>query len=489
MNNMSDTVALKIRSKNVKYYANSALGVCVMLFFGYLPTFSTVTPIGMTILGVYIGLLWLWSTVDLIWPSLLAIIIVGFSGYNTVGGLLAAGWGDGTNIYIWLICLFAYMVTKSGVSDKLVQSILSIKFAKGRPWIVSLLFLTSAYTVGALVSMTPACLIVWAFFQKFAQEMGYKKGDKYTSFMIVGIALAGLMGFSLFNFRVPGSIMIGYIAAAGGSVNFVGYSITAFLVGYGSLITYILIGKFFVRPDVERIKTGCNFVQCEKMTPYQKQILWLTILLVAAFICQSMLGSTLLGQFLTKLGSSGIVVVFLIGMGFVRRKDGGFFADLLDGTKNGVPWPVFYLLTIGMPLAFAMADEKLGIQTMLSGVFNNVLGGGGAGFLVFILVVTFAAAASTQFLLNHISCMIIFPIASAYCSTLNIDPGLLACMIAVCSNASIIFPSANPIAGVMHGMSDWISSKDIYKYAFPLVASVWLLAVVVWVLFRNTFFI
>ena len=484
------TTSIKTGSapKNTKYYINSAIGVCIMLFFGCLPTFSTVTPMGMKILGIYIGLLYLWSTVDLIWPSLLGIVVTGFSGYKTVGALLSAGWGDGTNVYIWLICLFAYFITKSGVSDNIVRGIMSMKVARGRPWVVSILFFTAAYAVGALVSMTPACLIVWAFFQKFAKDMEYKKGDKYVSFMIVGIALSGLMGFTLFNFRVPGSILIGYIQEAGGYVSFVGYSVTAFLVGYGSVVVYTLFGKFLVRPDVERIKNASGFEKGEKMSPYQKQLLGLTVALIVVFITQSMFSSTVVGKFLTTLGTSGIVVVFLLIMGFVKRKDGSFFADLLDGTKNGVPWPVFYLLTIGMPLAFAMTDESLGIQAMLSGAFDTVLGGGVSGFFIFVIFITFLAALSTQFLLNQIPGMVIFPIASAYCQTLNVDPGMLACMITVCANASIILPSANPIAGVMHGMTDWITSKDIYKYAVPLVISVWLLAVIVWLVFGNTFF-
>lgn len=476
------------KPKNLKYYINSAIGVCIMLFFGYLPTFSTVTPVGMKILGIYLGLLYLWSTVDLIWPSLLGIIVTGFSGYNTVSGVLSAGFGDGTNVYIWLICLFAYFITKSGVSDNIVRAIMGLKMAKGRPWVVSFLFFTAAYAVGALVSMTPACLIVWAFFEKFAQEMNYKKGDKYVSFMIVGIALAGLMGFSLFNFRVPGSILIGYIEAAGGSVSFIGYTITSFIVGYGSLVVYTLMGKFIVRPDVERIKGGYEFEAGEKMTTYQKQLMGLTFALIIVFMIQSLFSKTAVGQFLTKLGTSGIVLVFLIIIGFIKRKDGTFFADLLDGTKNGVAWPVFYLLTIGMPLSFALSDEALGIQPMLSGIFGSILGTTTSGFLVFVLLITFLAAFSTQFLLNQIPCMVLFPIASAYCASMNVHPGVLACMITLCANASIIFPSANPIAGVMHGKSDWISSKDIYKFAIPLTLSVWLIAVVVWLVLGNTFF-
>lgn len=172
---MGKELSAQTHSKNTAYYINSAVGTCIMLFFGYLPTFSTVTPMGMKILGVYIGLLWLWSTVDLIWPSFLGIIIVGFSGYKSVGALLSAGWGDGTNVYIWLICLFAYFITKSGVSDNIVRSIMSLKIARGRPWVVSFLFMTAAYAVGALVSMTPACLIVWAFFRNLHRRCIIKK--------------------------------------------------------------------------------------------------------------------------------------------------------------------------------------------------------------------------------------------------------------------------------------------------------------------------
>lgn len=473
--------------KNTAYYINSVIGICIMVFFGMLPPFSTVTEMGMKILGIYIGLLYLWSTVDMIWPSLLGIILTGMTGYKSVSALLSAGWGDGTVVYIWLICLFAYFINKSGVSKILVQHIMSAKFAKGRPWVVSFLFFVSAYTVGALVSMTPACLIVWAFFQDFCKTLGYKKGDKYVPFMHVGIALSGLMGFTLFNFRVPGSILIGYIEAAGGSVSFVGYSIEAFILGFGAIVLYTLIGKFIVRPDVERIKSGYEFGKPEKMTSYQKSMLIITFALIIVFIIQSLMSKTAIGQFLGKLGSSGVVLCFLILMGFIKRKEGDFFADLLDGTKNGVPWPVFYILTIGMPLAFAMTDETLGINTMLSQVFDTILGGSTNGFVIFVILVTALCAISTQFLLNQIPGMVIFPIATAYCASMNINLGVLACIITVCSNASIILPSANPIAGVMHGMTDWISSKEIYKYAIPLVASVWLLCVIVWIVFGNTF--
>ena len=93
------------------------------------------------------------------------------------------------------------------------------------------------------------------------------------------------------------------------------------------------------------------------------------------------------------------------------------------------------------PLAFAMTDESLGIQPMLSGAFDKILGGGVSGLFVFVIFITFLSAFSTQFLLNQIPGMVIFPIASAYCATLNVNPGMLACMITICANSCLLYTS------------------------------------------------
>ena len=47
----------------------------LMIGFGFLPPFSTVTPYGMQILGIFIGLVYAWSIGIVYWPSLLAFIL------------------------------------------------------------------------------------------------------------------------------------------------------------------------------------------------------------------------------------------------------------------------------------------------------------------------------------------------------------------------------------------------------------------------------
>ena len=45
----------KSSNKSAKYYILSAIGIAIMLFFGYLPPFGTVTELGMKVLGIFIG--------------------------------------------------------------------------------------------------------------------------------------------------------------------------------------------------------------------------------------------------------------------------------------------------------------------------------------------------------------------------------------------------------------------------------------------------
>ena len=63
---------------NKKYYLNSAIVVLLMALFRFIPPIGSMTTLGMTILGIFLGALWGWITCDMIWPSVLALVMLGF---------------------------------------------------------------------------------------------------------------------------------------------------------------------------------------------------------------------------------------------------------------------------------------------------------------------------------------------------------------------------------------------------------------------------
>ena len=84
------------KTKKKDFYSiHLVIGIGIMLLFRYLPfQLPCITPIGMEILGIFIGTLYLWTTSDPIISSILSIFLVGLSGYSTMNEVLTATFGN-----------------------------------------------------------------------------------------------------------------------------------------------------------------------------------------------------------------------------------------------------------------------------------------------------------------------------------------------------------------------------------------------------------
>ena len=80
-------------SKNTKYYIHVAIFLLITFGFGFLPPFAQITPVGMKVLGAFIGAVYGWLFIALDWPSLIALLALGISGYaDTTHELFISGW-------------------------------------------------------------------------------------------------------------------------------------------------------------------------------------------------------------------------------------------------------------------------------------------------------------------------------------------------------------------------------------------------------------
>ena len=110
---------MKEKTKDFSYWIHMAITIVIMVGFGYLPAPEPVTPFGMQVLGIFIGMVYGWSMVDQIWPSLFGIIMLAVVDYDTIGNLLIAGWGSGTVWTIVMVLVFAQAVSDAGVTEYL----------------------------------------------------------------------------------------------------------------------------------------------------------------------------------------------------------------------------------------------------------------------------------------------------------------------------------------------------------------------------------
>ena len=175
---------------------HSLVGVSIMILFRYLPLgLPEITPVGMEIIGVFIGTLYLWTTVDPVWSSILSIFMIGVSSYAPMNQVLSAAFGNPVVIQM----LFLMIVMNSMVYNKLTAYIgrffLTMKINSGRPWVFTAMLMVGAMLMAAFVGPFSPIFLFWPVLYDIFQEIGIKKGEKYPTIMLILVAIATLLGF------------------------------------------------------------------------------------------------------------------------------------------------------------------------------------------------------------------------------------------------------------------------------------------------------
>ena len=111
----------------------------LFFYFGFrlLPPFLALTQQGMTVLGIFIGLIYGLSTVGGIWPSLLAIFAVPLTGAAPLAATLASGLGADSNFLMLFMMVVAELLAANNVTKILAFWLMGRGFLQGRPWLFS----------------------------------------------------------------------------------------------------------------------------------------------------------------------------------------------------------------------------------------------------------------------------------------------------------------------------------------------------------------
>ncbi len=455
---------------DIKYYIHSAIVFILMFGFPHLPLIEPLTPYGMQVVGIFLGCIYGWTVIDVVWPSLLGLVALGFTEFGGMKVAFKEAYGGDTFLFVFFMLSFAALVTKAGVTDYMAKWVISRKFAKGRPWIIALLVYSAAYIVGALVSVMPSIVICWTLTYQLCKSFGYTNKDLYPKLMIIGVVNAALMGHSVFPFKALAVMMLKVLnTQLGINVNFAVFTLFGFVLGFGSVILYLLICKYIYKPDVKPIiSSSYVYENEEKLNTYQKQVIGLLVAMVMLLFIPGFLPAGPVKAFFSSLGNTGIVVVLLMLCGLIKMRSGSSFADIADLIKAGVPWATMILLATAMVLAAAISSDDTGVKAFFQAYLNPVLAGHGT--VIFFGLLLLATIALTNVVNNVVVGLVMVPIICSVSVQLGFPPEILTVALCLALNITFILPSGSPIAAFLHGNSEWLSSIEIQKYAaIPLV--------------------
>ena len=150
--------------RNYLTYVHAIIMFVIMFGVGTLPTFGQVTPLGMKILGVFLGTMYGWIFIDLLWPSLIGLVVLGLTEYTTIGEAFASALSTATGIQVIITCLFASALEKIGATEVLSNWILTREPLRKNPWLLIVtLFLT--IVIGTVFGAGIALVFIFGLWQ------------------------------------------------------------------------------------------------------------------------------------------------------------------------------------------------------------------------------------------------------------------------------------------------------------------------------------
>ena len=461
------------------YWLHLAIGAFFMFGFPMLDPIEPLTEIGMTIVGVFIGMVYLWSAVDSIWPSLLGLMLVALagyvpdlSGYAAVKQLFLESFGAETVIVCVLGMVLFAGVEFVGCTKYMARFFMSLKVVEGKPYVFLYIFFVCAYFISGLTSPLAALLIMWPIAQEVCANFGYKKGDKLFILMICGVYLASTLGQPMLPFKGASYVVVSaYMNMSGVAVNFGSYIVYTIIMSLMMLAFFLLFVRFVYRPDVEGIKnvTVAELTK-EKLEPMNLQQ-WAFMLMLVAYVVLLLMPNFLpktipFVAFINNIGILGITIFFIVILMVIPFK-GKPMLDFKAVAKKSFSWDIFMLVAAAMYVCNAMSSNVTGVKPFLVQLLSPLLAD--KPILMFVFLILAFAIITTNFANNAGMAVVLLPVILSFSDLYpGVDATALAISVCLIVFVALLTPAASPYCGMLHARRDLVSYGEILGLFIPM---------------------
>ncbi|MBO5140388.1 MAG: SLC13 family permease [Peptococcaceae bacterium] len=481
-------------SGNVKKYIHPIIAIALMLVGFIIPPPAPITEMGIAVVFIFIGMIWGWSTCGMLWPSLLGVIMLGFTGYVATPEAALGLMLTNTTFIASLVgfILFAY-INETNLLDVVSTWLVTRKFAAGKPWVFCVFFFFALALVSPFIG-NPILLIIlgMSFIGPVLAKMGYTKEDAFPTFVMIGVSLCGLS--SVYPFFMPSSIYTrGIISTAIGGASLTGlqYTMCIAVPTFLSIALFVLAGKFIARVDTTKFKEGSQALleaAGEKkisLTADQKRGAIVLLLFSIAMIIPNVLpASWALTQVFSKAGIVGVCVVLTVAIIVLCKEDGEPLTNF-SRLVAGVSWDMVCLTGGIMVIAAALISGGTGVIAFLSAIVIPMLSK--MSLVGFVVAVCVIMCVVSQFSMNMVLQMVFAPILAPILMGAGYNPMIAVMAVYFGTQWAYLAPSGSMMAAMVFGNTEWVNKKHLYKVCIPWIIMALIMSVIVSLTFPNIF--
>lgn len=447
------------------YWVNTAIVLFCFFGFGLLPSFAGLSYAGMRAVGIFIGLLWGWITVEFAWVSILGVIAMGTTGAMTITESIQTSFMSSTFLQlVFPMILLAYL-GESGFAEWIAYKMLSIKALAGHPWMITAMIFLAAAVLCFFITTFPMIFLMWALFIGVAEVAGYKKGDAYVGYVMCTIVMlqtviSGSVPWSFYSVTLH-SLM---------SASLNGYPFPAgqvLILGIvGELLTVVialLIGKFILRVDVSKMQSFppefYEKAKTIKLTTDGKVAMGIMVALCVLTCYPSFLPTAPGAALFKELGLHGVSMFLLAVLLLFRKANGEKFTTANRLSTLGLNWDITFLVVSTLSMAALIKVPEVGILAKVNAALIPFVSQLSPSVFIIATIAIFWVV--TQLTHNFVIVLTLVGALAGVCAQMGINPWVFGWLFMCGMSFAYCTPAASSPGALMFA-HEWIAKKDAY---------------------------
>ncbi len=443
----------------------------ILCFVGqFIPSVNGLSSDAFGVIFIFIGVLILWLTIGIDWPSLLCLFALGFIdkfGFNKV---LSSSFGNSTFAFLLFTFVCTYALSKTSLIKRIALTFVNFKIAQKNSYLFIFFFLLATLILGLFISPSVLFVILLPILNEIISLLNIEKDDKISKVLMLGLGFT----VSISSGMTPIAHVFPILAinAANIEVSTFEYIAIAFPAGLVLFLLTYLVLILCIRPK----KDGLNFENVANLKKSlqkldKKDIITLIIFIsvLVLWIVPSIFEFIYypIYEFFNKYRTIMPPLLGTILLCVIRVEEKPLL-EVGDAFKNGVPWASLIMCAATLALGEAIKSEDIGLITYLQTNLGNSL----VSLSPIILLIIFAlwAAIQTNLSSNMVTATLVGTVASTVIastfSTLNLEATI--CIIGMLSSFAFATPPSMPHIAIISS-SETLSTKEVFIYGIIIM--------------------
>lgn len=460
------------------------IGLILMFGIGRLPAPEPMTQIGLALLGIFVGVVYLWATCDLGWPSLLAIAAISFymhglyeipPGNHGIWKAVELSLGNWVVMYLFVVLLLLHALNASGFTNRLALWFLTQKFAQKSAWGFTFAFFHIVMLFALFIDVAAAQIFFFTLAYTIFQKLGYKKGDTYPLMMMIGITFICCLGFAMTPIGHALTIIgLGvYEGISGTPISYLQYMLVGIPTGLLAYAALLLFFRYGVKPDMSKFQ-NVNYGELMGERPGPMQLREKLIVFVFAIV----VFFWILPGFVSMVAPGSALVAFLDEITGLIPAMAGVIALILIEVENKpllnyhegfkqMPWGVILLVSAAMLFGTVLTLDATGVSAFITAKLTPILQQEISPYA--LLAILLSVIILTTNILNHVPVIIMFAALSIpLAQTLGMNSQALATLSILSAQWGFALPAALAPIAFLYG-NEFVVPSKVMKYGVFMI--------------------